>query len=132
VLQRARLCVPEHVSVASASLQSCSLAMHSIAATTCEEVFDTNQTLVPNPVLCLCSLDAHWQLGGADAPDVELEAWVEPPRPHTDAEAEADFIQQNRVFEYTPHGGALRPGEVCTVRPAPAAGEVSFHLHMPE
>ena len=59
------------------------------------------------------ALDAEWQLGGSN--EMELENWVEPSRPFTEAEAEADFIQQHRIFEHAPHGGTLAPGQGCTV-----------------
>ena len=61
-------------------------------------------------------LPAAWALAGADMRDLEVEAWVEAPRPANAAEALDTLIVENRLFEYSPMGGCLAPGESCTVR----------------
>jgi hypothetical protein len=60
-------------------------------------------------------MPARWQLGGSDLPDLELGNWVEPSLPRNNQEALADFILENRIFQYHPHSGALAPGEGCEV-----------------
>jgi hypothetical protein len=47
---------------------------------------------------------------------VELENWVEPARPLTQAEKERAFIIDNAIFELHPRSGRLQPGATETVR----------------
>jgi hypothetical protein len=46
---------------------------------------------------------------------VELENWVEQPRPLTQVEIERAFIIDNAIFELHPCSGRLQPGATETV-----------------
>jgi hypothetical protein len=51
---------------------------------------------------------------------VDLENWVEPARPLTQAERERAFIIDNHVFEVLPKHGCLAAGQAQRVREAAA------------
>jgi hypothetical protein len=47
---------------------------------------------------------------------VDLESWVEPAKPQTQAERERTFMLERRVFEVVPRSGRLAPGAAQQVR----------------
>lgn len=42
---------------------------------------------------------------------VDLENWVEPARPLSQAEKDVAFVLDNKIFSVSPHSGSLQPGQ---------------------
>eukprot|EP00879_Flechtneria_rotunda_P014773 GHRR01015437.1.p1 GENE.GHRR01015437.1~~GHRR01015437.1.p1 ORF type:complete len:1087 (+),score=398.72 GHRR01015437.1:1465-4725(+) len=60
-------------------------------------------------------LPIDWQLHSYDAPEVELESWVETARPVSQTEKERAFVIENAILGMQPHSGTLVPGSTQQV-----------------